>query len=152
MPWAMKPFCPDNSAESTITCLIRIGTTLSSQQPPMYAERLLPPHRITESQSHSIVEMGRDLSLNSLCQIRVIYSRLTRTSSSWGLISLEKETPQPLWAAWARALSPSEGRSSSSCSGGTSQASVCAHCPLSCCWALLKRVWPRAPDTHPADI
>ena len=30
-------------------------------------------------------------------------------------ISPEKETPQPLWAAWARAPSPSEGRSSSSC-------------------------------------
>jgi len=40
-------------------------------------------------------------------------------------ISPEKETPQPLWAAWARALSPSEGRSSSLCSGGTSLASVC---------------------------
>ena len=26
-------------------------------------------------------------------------------------ISPEKETPQPLWAAWARAPSPSEGRS-----------------------------------------
>ena len=46
-------------------------------------------------------------------------------------ISPEKETPQPLWAAWARAPSPSEGRSSSSGSAGTSCASVCAHCPLS---------------------
>ena len=33
-------------------------------------------------------------------------------------ISPEKETPQPPWAAWARAPSPSEGRSSSSCSAG----------------------------------
>ncbi|KFR04672.1 Mothers against decapentaplegic 3, partial [Opisthocomus hoazin] len=46
-------------------------------------------------------------------------------------ISPEKETPQPPWAAWASAPSPSEGRSSSSCSAGTSSASVCAHCPLS---------------------
>ena len=38
-------------------------------------------------------------------------------------ISPEKETPQPPWAAWARAPSPSEGRSSSSCSAGTSSAS-----------------------------
>jgi len=52
----------------------------------------------------------------------------------------------------ARALSPSEGRSSSSCSAGASCASVCARCPLSCRWAPLKRVWPHPPDTHPADI
>jgi len=35
-------------------------------------------------------------------------------------ISPEKETPQPPWAAWVRAPSPSEGRSSSSCSDRTS--------------------------------
>ena len=64
-------------------------------------------------------------------------------------ISPEKETPQPPWAAWARAPSPSEGRSSSSCSDGTSSASVCAHCPLSCRWAPLEIVWPHPPDTHP---
>ena len=55
---------------------------------------------------------------------------------SW--ISPEKETPLPLWAACSSALSPSEWRSSSSCSDGTSYASVCARCPLFCCWALLK--------------
>ena len=32
---------------------------------------------------------------------------------------------------------------------GTSYASVCAHCPLSCRWAPLKRVWPHPLDTHP---
>ena len=58
-------------------------------------------------------------------------------------ISPEKETPQPPWAAWARAPPPSEGRSSSSGSAGASSASVCARCPLSCCWAPLKRVWPQ---------
>ena len=41
-----------------------------------------------------------------------------------------------------QAPSPSEGRSSSSCSAGTSPASVCAHCPLSCHWASLERAWP----------
>jgi len=66
-------------------------------------------------------------------------------------ISPEKETPQPPWAACSRALSPSEGNSSS-CSVGTAQASVCARCPLSCRWAPLERVWPHPPDTHPADI
>ena len=64
-------------------------------------------------------------------------------------ISPEKETPQPPWAACSSAPSPSEGRSSSSCSDGTSCASVCAHCPLSCHWAPLERVWPHSPDTHP---
>ena len=53
---------------------------------------------------------------------------------SW--ISPEKETPQPLWAACSTALSPSEGRSSSSHSDGnvwegyteTSSAICIAHC------------------------
>jgi len=35
----------------------------------------------------------------------------------------------PPWAACSSAPSPSEGRSSSSCSDGTSSASVCARCP-----------------------
>jgi len=29
---------------------------------------------------------------------------------------------------------------------------LCSSCPLSCHWAPLKRVWPRPPDPHPADI
>jgi len=69
---------------------------------------------------------------------------------SW--ISPEKETPQPPWAAYSSAPSPSEGRNSSSCSDRTSFASGCAHCPLSCHWAPLKRAWPHPPDTHPSDI
>ena len=69
---------------------------------------------------------------------------------SW--ISPEKETPQPPWAAWSRAPSPSEWRSSFSRSEGTSYASVCARCPLSCRWAPLKRVSPHPPDIHPRDI
>ena len=69
---------------------------------------------------------------------------------SW--ISPKKKTPQPPWAACSSAPSPSEGRSSSSCSDGASSASVCAHCPLSCRWAPLKRVWPHPPDTHPWGI
>ena len=45
-----------------------------------------------------------------------------------------------------------EWSSSSSCSGGTSYASVCARCLLSCHWPPLERVWPHPLDTHPADI
>ena len=56
--------------------------------------------------------------------------------------SPEKDTPQPPWATCSSAPSPSEGRSSSSGSAGTSSASVCARCPLSCRWPSLKRVWP----------
>ena len=64
-------------------------------------------------------------------------------------MSLENEAPQLLWAACSTALSPSQSRSSSSCSDGTSYASVRAHCPLSCHWAPLEGVWPLPPDTHP---
>ena len=64
-------------------------------------------------------------------------------------ISPANETPQPPCYS---ALSPWEWRSSSLCSGGTSYASICAHCPLSCCWAPLKSVWPHLLDTHPEDI
>ena len=46
-----------------------------------------------------------------------MWVRYRITGGSW--ISPEKETPQPPWAACSRAPSPSEGRSSSSCSGGT---------------------------------
>ena len=59
-------------------------------------------------------------------------------------ISPEKETPQPPWAACARAPSPSERSCSSSCSDGTSYALVSVRC-LSCRWAPLRRVWPKKP-------
>ena len=82
------------------------------------------------------------------CQSRVSYSRLHSTASRrvWN-ISREGDSTAPLTAC-----SPSEGRSSSSCSAGASSASVCVRCPLSCRWAPLERVWPRPPDPHPADI
>ena len=59
---------------------------------------------------------------------------------SW--ISPEKETPQPPWAACSSALSPAEWRNYFTCSDGTSCASFCAHCPLSCRWAPLKESGP----------
>ena len=111
---------------------------------------------IIESQNHRIVGLGRDLCGSSSPTPLPKQGHLTAGCTgpcpgrSW--ISPEKKTPQPLWAAWSSALSPSEGRSSFSCSDGTSCASVSAHCPLSCRWALLKRVWPHPPDTHPSDI
>jgi len=77
------------------------------------------------------------------CRSRVTYSRLHRTASRRVLnISREGESTiqVALWATCSRAPSPSEWRSSSSCSDGTSYVSVCARCPLSCRWAPLKRV------------
>ena len=76
-------------------------------------------------------------------------------------ISPEKETPQPLWVACSSALSPSHWRSSSSCSAGTSSASFCTHCPLSCCWTPLRSHTapahensspPKPPSRHRAAV
>ena len=67
-------------------------------------------------------------------------------------ISPGKENSQRLWETCSSAPSPSEWRRSSSCSDGTSYATVCACCPLSCRWAPLKRAWPHPPDTHAEDV
>ena len=119
---------------------------LAFWKPPLSAAELnINASSFTESRNHRTVGVGRDLwgSPRAGCTG-------PRPGGSW--ISPEKEIPQPPWAACARAPSPSEGRSSSSSSDGTSCASVCAHCPLSCHWAPLKRAWPHPPDPHPAGI
>ena len=36
--------------------------------------------------------------------------------------------------------------------GGTSCVPACAHCPLSCHWAPLKRVWSHSLGIHPSHI
>ena len=108
-----------------------------------------------ESPNHRMAGVGRDLCSNwSNHPARAGSPRAGCTGPSPGGFwrSPEKENPQPLWAACSSAPSPSEGRSSSSCSDGTSCASVCARCPLSCHWAPLERVWPRPPDTHTWDF
>ena len=106
-------------------------------------------HRITECWGSEGTSVGHPVQPPAQAGSPTAGCTGPRPGGAW--ISPEKETPQPPWAAWARAPSPSEGRSSSSCSAGASSASVCAHCPLSCRWAPLKRVWPRPADTHPAD-
>ena len=103
-------------------------------------------HVSPKSQNHRMFRVGRDLwgsPSPTPCPTPCPEAGSPRAGCtgphpgrSW--ISPEKETPQPPWAAWARALSPSEGRSSSSCSDRTSHAPVCACCPLSCHWAPLK--------------
>ena len=97
-------------------------------------------------QNHRIVGAGRDLCGSSsptpLPKQRHLQQAVEDLVQAGLELSPEKETPQPPWATCSSAPSPSEGRSSSSCSDGTSCASVCAHCPLSCRWALLKRAWP----------
>jgi len=109
---------------------------------------------ITESQNHRVVGVGRDLCGSSSPTLlpKHLQAGCTGPCPGGAGISPEKETPHPPWAAWARAPAPSEGRSSSSGSAGASSAPVCAHCPMSCRWAPLERVWPHPPDPHPADI
>jgi len=57
---------------------------------------------------------------------------------SW--ITLEKKTPQSLWATCSSALSPLK------------QVPVCAHSPLSCCWALYERTCKRPQVSQPFVI
>ena len=76
-------------------------------------------HRITELQNHRMLGVARDLcGLSSPTPPAKAGTpragcRGPCPDGSW--ISPEKETPQPAWAACASAPSPSEGRSSSSC-------------------------------------
>ena len=128
----------------------------SRLQPELRPQHALADLRqfLHSTQNHRMVGVGRDLCGSpspTPCRSRVTHSRLHRTLSRrvWN-ISREGDSTTSLGSS--RAPSPSEGRSSASCSAGTSSALVCARCPLSCCWAPLKRAWPHPPDTHPADI
>ena len=134
-----------------------LGLTLFvSPLAPTWQSIHQPVSSTLKSQNYRKVRVGRDLcgssSPNPPAEAGSPRAGCTgpRPGGCW--ISPEKVTPQPLWAACSRAPSPSEGRSSSSCSEGTSSASVCACCLLSCHWAPLQRVCPHPPDTHPWDI
>jgi len=109
-----------------------------------------------ESQNHRMVGVGKGplwvIQSNPPAEAGSPTAGCTGPCPGGSWISPERETPQRPWAACSSAPSPSEGRSSSSCSDGTSYASVCARCSLSCRWAPLERVWPHPPDTHPWDI
>jgi len=68
---------------------------------------------VPESQNHSMVGVGRDLCGSpSPTPAKAGSPRAGCTGPHPGGagISPEKETPQPPWAAWARAPSPSEDR------------------------------------------
>ena len=99
---------------------------------------------ITESQNNRIFGVGRDLCGSSSPTTLPKQGHLQQAAQDivQAGLSPEKETCSSV-------PSPSEGRSSSSCSDRTSYASVCSRCPLTCHWALLKRVWPHPPDTRP---
>ena len=77
-----------------------------------------------------MVGVGRDLCGSSSPTPLLKQGHLQQAAQDRVQVGLEylqrRETPQALWAACSRAPSPSEGRSSSSCSDGTSYASVCA--------------------------
>jgi len=83
----------------------------------------------TESQNHSMVGVWKGplwvTQSNPPAEAGSPTAGFTAPRPGRSGISPEKETPQPALAACSRAPSPSEGRSSSSCSDGTSYASVC---------------------------
>jgi len=111
--------------------------------------------KFSQSQNHGMLGIGRDLCGSSSPTPLPKQGHLQQAAQDRiqaGLEYLQRRRIHNLWGACSSAPSPSEGRSSSSCSDGTSCASVCALCPLSCRWAPLKTVWPHPPDTHPSDI
>ena len=142
--------CPSLLKSRAGTLLILVTLRLVEMMEPCWCCALI---MCINSQNHRITEWSglEGTSVGHLVQPSWGSPRAgcTGPCPSGSGISPEKETPQPPWAAWARAPPPSEGRSSSSCSAGASSASVCARCPLSCHWAPLNRVWPHPPDTHP---
>lgn len=70
-------------------------------------------------------------------------SRLLRTASSWVWLSPQLETSQPLWATCSSIWPPVPEMSS---------ISVCAHCFLSCQWALFGATFPAGICAHGWDL
>ena len=104
-------------------------------------------YRVTECSGFAGTSVGHLVQLP--CRSRVTYSKLQRTLSMRALnISREGDSTTSLGSLFQCSVTL-KVESSSSCSAGTSCASVCARCPLSCRWAPLKRAWPHPPDTHP---
>ena len=102
-------------------------------------------------QNHRMVGVGRNLWRSSsptslLKQDHLEQAALDHVQEGFEYVQ-RRRLHNPSWAACSSTLSLPKQRSSSSCSDGTSYASVCARCPLCCRWAPLKRVWPR--PRHP---
>jgi len=108
---------------------------------------------LTESENHRMLVVGRDLWGSSSPTPLPKQGHLQQAAEDLIQVGLEyfqrRRTHNLSEKTCSSAPSPSEGRSSSSCSAGTSYASVCARCPLSHHWAPLKRVWPHPLDTPP---
>ena len=107
-------------------------------------------------QNHRMVGVGRNLWRSSsptslLKQDHLEQAALDHVQEGFEYVQ-RRRLHNPSWVACSSTLSLPKQRSSSSCSDGTSYASVCARCPLCCRWAPLKRAWPHPPDTHPWDI
>jgi len=140
---------PNEQHSPSISTLLNLHSLTKS----LCNNKLTEPWRIT--QNHRMVGVGRDLwgsSSPTPLPKQGHPKQVAQDLVQAGFKYLQRRIHLPPWATCSRAPSPSEWRSSSSCSDGTSCASVCAHCPLCCLWAQLKRVWPHPLDTHPGDI
>ena len=120
-----------------------------------------PSSWLGQSQNHRMLGVGRDLCRSSsppplpkqghlewaaqdLVQVDLEYLQRRRMHNLSG-------QPVPVLCR-PQSKEGKKVSKTSSCPAGTSCASVCAHCPLSCRWAPLKRAWPHPLDTHPSGI
>ena len=144
---------PKVSLESSCSCfspfsfylssLISLASVISRLLVSLFSLRF---HRITEWTR--LEGTSEDHLVQPPCQAGSPRARCTGWHPGGFWISPEKKTPQPL----CETLSPSQYRSAPPYSAGTSCASVCAHCLLSCRWVQLKRVWFHSLDALPSDI
>ena len=107
-------------------------------------------------QNHRMVGVGRDLCGSSSPTLLPKQGHLQQAAQDLvqaGLLYLQRRRLHNLlWQPVPVLHHPQREEVLAQCLDGTSCASVCAHCPLSCHWAPLKRAWPHPPDTHPSDI
>jgi len=110
---------------------------------------------VIESQNHRIIGIGRDLCGSSSPTLLMKQGHLQQDAQDLvqaGLEYLQRRRLHNLPGQPVPVLRHLRGKKFFLMSDGTSSASVCAHCPLSCRWALLKRAWPHPSDTHPSGI
>jgi len=98
-----------------------------------------------KSQIHRMLEVGRDVCVSSSPTLPLKQGHPEQAAQDRAQVGLEYLQRRRIHSLPGQP-SPSEGRSSSSCSDRTSSASVCARCPLSCRWAPSHHI--AAEETH----